>query len=127
MGDFVKHYRELDVYKMAMEGAMEIFTITKSFPDEEKFGITNQIRRSSRSVCANIGEAWRKRRYRAAFVSKLNDSETEAAETQVWLEISHKCKYLDESTFKRLDLHYDRITGKLVRMIENPDQWLVKQ
>ncbi len=127
MGDFVKHSRELDVYKMAIEGAMEIFTITKSFADEEKFGITNQIRRSSRSVCANIGEAWRKRRYRAAFVSKLNDSETEAAETQVWLEISHKCKYLDESTFKRLDVHYDRIIGKLVRMIENPDQWLVKQ
>ena len=127
MGAFVKHYRELEVYKMAMEGTMEIYSITKGFPDEEKFGLTNQIRRSSRSVCANIAEAWRKRRYKAAFVSKLNDSETEAAETQVWLEISNKCRYLDESTFKKLDVQYDRIIGKLVRMIENPNQWLVKQ
>jgi len=109
-----------------MDGAMRIFNLTKEFPVEEKFSLIDQIRRASRSVCSNIAEAWRKRRYRAAFISKLSDAETEAAEVQVWLEFSYKCKYIDESTFHELDLYYDRIIGKLVRMIENPDTWLLK-
>lgn len=88
--------------------------------------MTDQIRRSSRSVCANIGEAWRKRRYKAAFISKLNDSESECAETQVWAEMACRCKYLTRDVFVELNELYDNILGKLVRMINNPDPWLIK-
>lgn len=88
MGETIKTHRDLDVYQMAFEAAMRIFELTKRFPKEETYSLTDQIRRSSKSVCSNIAEAWRKRRYEAAFVSKLNDAEAEAAETQVWLEFS---------------------------------------
>ncbi len=121
----ISTYRDLDVYKMAMDGAMRIFEITKMFPREERFSLTDQIRRSSRSVCANICEAWRKRRYKFAFVNKLSDSETEAAETQVWAEFAFRCGYLDKPTFDKLNEHYDKIIGKLVRMIDNPNPWLI--
>lgn len=87
-------YRELRVYSSALDLAMEIFELTKSFPPEEKYSLTDQIRRSSRSVCANSAEAGRKRCYKAAFIAKINDSETKACETQVWLEIALRCKYL---------------------------------
>ncbi len=83
----IRHFRELDVYKLAMEAAMEIFELTKVFPAEERYSLTDQVRRSSRSVCANIAEAWRKRRYPAAFAARLSDAEAEAAESEVWLEI----------------------------------------
>ena len=106
---------------------MEIFQLSKSFPSEERFSLTDQIRRSSRSVCANIAEAWRKRRYKAAFISKLNDGESEAAETQVWLEIAHRSGYLEKGRYQLLDNHYENITGKLVRMIDNPTPWLLPQ
>lgn len=105
---------------------MEIFELTKSFPAEEKYSLVDQIRRSSRSVCANIGEAWRKRRYAAHFVSKLSDSETEAEETRVWLEVSPSCKYIDKQTFDRLDGNYDLIQGQLVKMASEPDKWTIK-
>jgi four helix bundle protein len=118
-------YRDLDVYKMAMEGAIRIFELTRNFPAEERFSLVDQIRRSSRSVCANIGEAWRKRRYEAAFVSKLSDAETEAAETQVWAEVAFHSGYWDGETFRGLDDLYDQIIGKLVRMIDNPRPWLI--
>jgi four helix bundle protein len=95
MAQTIKTHRDLNVYQMAFEAAMRIFELTKSFPKEETYSLTDQIRRSSRSVCSNIAEAWRKRRYEAAFVSKLNDAEAEAAETQTWLEFSAKCGYLD--------------------------------
>jgi len=121
----IRSYRELDVYQMAMSGAMRIFELTKGFPAEERFSLVDQIRRSSRSVCANIAEAWRKRRYKAAFVSKLSDAETGAAETQVWLEFAFRCGYLDEQTFSEINRHYDQIIGKLVRMIDNPLPWLI--
>jgi len=121
----IRSYRELDVYQMAMSGAMRIFELTKRFPVEERFSLVDQIRRSSRSVCANIAEAWRKRRYKAAFVSKLSDAETEVAETQVWLEFAFRCGYLDEQTFSEINQHYDQIIGKLVRMIDNPLPWLI--
>src|SRR5688572_2896742 len=94
MADRINSYRELRVYQDAITLAMEIFEITKSFPPEERFSLTDQIRRSSRSVCSNTAEAWRKRRYKAAFIAKLSDAETEACETQVWLEISAKCRYI---------------------------------
>jgi len=123
--ELIGSYRDLDVYKMAMEGAIRIFELTRNFPAEEEFSLVDQIRRSSRSVCANIGEAWRKRRYEAAFVSKLSDTETEAAETQVWGEVAFRCGYWHEETFRGTDEHYDQIMGKLVRMIDNPRPWLI--
>ena len=98
---FVKHFRELDVYQGAMSLVMRIFELTKDFPIEERYTLTDQVRRSSRSVCANLAEAWRKRRYQAAFVSKLNDAETEAAETQVHTEIAFRHGYLSQEIFGR--------------------------
>ena len=112
---------------MAINGTMRIFELTKFFPAEEKYSLTDQIRRSSRSVCANLGEAWRKRRYKAAFISKLSDSEAECAETQIWTEIAFNCRYWKKDIFSELDLHYNNIMGKLVRMIDNPDPWLIKK
>jgi len=125
MSRLVKTYKDLDVYQMAMDGAMIIFERTKSFPLEEKYSLTDQIRRSSRSVCANIAEAWRKRRYKMAFISKLNDAETEADETLVWLEFALRCAYIDKSTFSYVADKYDKIIGKLVMMISTPDRWLL--
>ena len=126
MGNNIRHFRELDVYNLAMEAAPEIFELTKSFPSEEKYSLTDQVRRSSRSVCANIAEAWRKRRYSAAFVSKLSDAEAEVAETQVWLEMAVRCKYLDLTQAKALEQKYEHILGKLVVMMSHPDQWTIK-
>jgi four helix bundle protein len=119
----IKHFRELDVYQNALKAAMEIFEISKRFPSEERFSLTDQVRRSSRSVCANVSEAWRKRRYAAAFVSELNDAEGEAAETQVHIEIASLCGYLDGAGFQRLDDIYDKIIGQLVNMAEHPEKW----
>jgi four helix bundle protein len=122
----IRHFRELDVYKMALEATMEIFEISKGFPVEERYSLTDQIRRSSRSVCANLAEAWRKRRYSAAFVSRLSDSEAEAAETEVWIELAVRCGYLDQARAAALDREYERILGKLVTMISHPDQWTIR-
>jgi four helix bundle protein len=122
----VRSYRELRVYQSAFEAAMRIFELTKTFPIEEKYSMVDQMRRSSRSVCANIGEAWRKRRYRAHFVSKLSDSESEAEETRVWLEFSNRCGYLNDRTFDELDKTYDLILGQIVRMISQPDHWTIR-
>jgi four helix bundle protein len=102
---------------------MWVFSITKRFPKEETFSLTDQIRRSSRSVCANITEAWRKRRYEAAFVSKLNDAETEAAETQTWLQFAVKCEYIDRDEAAKLYQEYDDIIAMLVAMIRDPKKW----
>lgn len=118
------HY-ELDVYKLAFDAAMKIYELTKKYPKEETYSLTDQKRRSSRSVCSNIAEAWRKRRYEAAFCSKLNDSEAEAAETQTWLHFAYSCKYLNENDFHELDKTYDMIIGKLVKMITSPIPWLL--
>jgi four helix bundle protein len=122
----VRHFRELDVYQNAMNLLMKIFELSKRWPSEERFNLTDQIRRSSRSVCTNLAEAWRKRRYKAAFVAKLSDSETEAAETQVSLEIALRCGYCDEKTFHEIDESYDRVLGQIVRMADRPEKWLIK-
>lgn len=122
----IKSHRDLHVYQNGRAAAMAIFELSKSFPAEEKYSLTDQGRRSSRSVCANISEAWRKRRYKAAFIAKLSDSETKACETQVWLEFAHLCGYIDETTFRRLDEEYDRIIAQIVRMIDGADDWLIK-
>ncbi|MBV8277493.1 MAG: four helix bundle protein [Verrucomicrobia bacterium] len=122
----VKHFRDLDVYQGAMSLVMEIFALPKGFPPDERYTLTDQIRRSSRSICTNIAEAWRKRRYEAAFVSKLNDSETEASETQVHLEIAFNHKYIDRSTFEALDDRCDKIISQIVKMIDQADRWTIK-
>ena len=122
----IRSYRELRVYQNAFEAAMAIFEITKLFPKEEKYSMVDQMRRSSRSVCSNIGEAWRKRRYPSHFVSKLSDSEGEAEETRIWLEFALSCKYIDEARFNDLDSKYDLIIGQLVRMITEPEKWTIR-
>lgn len=94
---------------------------------EERFSMTDQMRRASRSVCSNIGEAWRKRRYPAHFVSKLSDSEGEAEETRVWLDLALRCKYISKDEADELDKTYDGILAQLVRMIDRPDQWTIKK
>ena len=121
----IRTHRDLDVYKMAFEMAMQIFEKSRSFPIEERYSLTDQVRRSSRSVCANLSEAWRKRRYEASFLSKLSDAEAEAAETQVWVEFAFKCGYLSENIFQELSVAYDNILGKTVSLINNPQQWLL--
>lgn len=121
----IRSHRELEVYQMAFEAAMKIFELSKSFPAEEKYSLTDQIRRSSRSVCANLTEAWRKRRYEGAFLNKLSDAETEAAETQTWLEFAVKCGYLTAEIGRELFQTYDHILGKVVNMINHPKPWLM--
>jgi four helix bundle protein len=121
----IQSHRELEAYQLAFDVAMKSFELTKSFPREEQYSLTDQIRRSSRSVCANLAEAWRKRRYEAAFISKLNDSEAEAAETQTWLEFSVRCGYLRREVGNGLYQNYDWILGKIVNMITNPQPWLM--
>jgi four helix bundle protein len=125
MGGLAERYTDLDVYHKAMEAAMEIFQATKSFPKEERYSLVDQMRRSSRSVCANIAEAWRKRRYKAAFVARLCEAESEACETQVWLQFALRCDYLDSRTHGHLETTYSQILGKLVRMIKEAEQWLI--
>ena len=126
MAERINSYNELRVYQEAFECAMKIFEITKKFPVEEKYSLVDQIRRSSRSVCTNIGEAWRKRRYKAAFIAKLSDSETEACETQIWLEFSHRCKYIDSSTMKILRDKYEKIIAQIINMINGADNMVNK-
>lgn len=121
----IKSHSELEVYQIAFDSAMHIFNLTMQFPREETYSLTDQIRRSSRSVCANIAEDWRKRRYVAAFVSKLNEAEAEAAETQTWLDFAFECGYITESTKKGLWKNYDHVIGKLVNMIHNPSPWIL--
>jgi len=116
-------FRELKVYQKAFKLAMEIFRITKSFPQEEKYSLTDQIRRASRSVCANIGEAYRKRRYEKHFISKLSDSDAENTETQVWLDFSMSCKYIENEKYNELRLESEEV-GKLLNfMMNNPDKF----
>ncbi len=122
----IRSYRELRVYQAARDAAMIIFKLTKTFPPEEKYGMVDQMRRSSRSVCTNIAEAWRKRRYPAHFKSKLSDSEGEAEETRVWLEFALLCRYIDKAQFQDLDDRYDKILGQPVNMITNADQWTIR-
>jgi four helix bundle protein len=105
---------------------MRIFEITKTFPSEERYSMTDQMRRASRSVCSNIGEAWRRRRYKAAFIAKLNDSETEATETQVWLELALLSRYISEDTYNEMFAEYESITAQLVVMINQPEKWIIK-
>jgi four helix bundle protein len=122
----IRSFKELTVWQKAMDAAMEVFRRTCEFPAEERFSLTDQMRRSSRSVPANIAEAWRKRRYPAAFVSKLNDAEGEAAETQTHVEVARHCGYFDETTAVRLDGEYEEILAMLTSMAAHPEQWKIR-
>jgi four helix bundle protein len=122
----IKSFRDLDVYRNAMTASMRVFELSRAFPVEERYSLTDQIRRSSRSVCANLAEAWRKRRYEAAFVSKLSDAEAEAAETQVWAEVALRCSYWNQKTFAEIDGAYDRVLAQLARMSAEPHKWHLK-
>jgi len=126
MSGNIRSYKELRVYQNALDAAMKIFELTKAFPPEEKYAMVDQMRRSSHSVCANLAEAWRKRRYKAAFVAKLSDAESEACETQVWIEFAHRCGYLEQASAEELDQCYDKIIGQLVTMIGEADKWLIR-
>ncbi|QHG17260.1 four helix bundle protein [Nostoc sp. ATCC 53789] len=132
---YFRTHEDLAIYQLAFETAMQVFEYSKKFPVEEKYSLTDQIRRSdarrlatallSRSVCANMAEAWRKRRYKAAFVAKLNDCEAEAAETQVWLKFAVKCQYLTVEQGRELYAPYNQVLSGLVKMITHPDDWLL--
>ena len=126
MSDKVSTFRDLHVYQNAMRLAMEIFKLTKSFPNDEKFSLIDQVRRSSRSVPANIAEAWRKSRYQKAFVAKLSDAESEAAECQVWIEMAYRCGYATKEEMERLDTGYEHILSQIVLMVLNVNKWLIK-
>lgn len=121
----VRRHTDLEVYKLSFQSAMRLFEASKSFPLEERYSLTDQMRRSSRSVCANLAEAWRKRRYPGAFVSKLGDSEAEAAETQTWIQFEVECKYLEKKAGRDLYREYDAILGKIVLMITHSSDWVL--
>jgi len=121
----ITRHQDLDVYRKSFEAAMHIFEVSKQFLKKRLTSLTDQIRRSSRSICANLAEAWRKRRYEAAFVSKMNDSEGEAAETQTWLEFAVRCGYIDKENGRALFKTYDEIIAMLVTMIKHPDSWVM--
>lgn len=124
-GQRVRTHQDLDVYRRSFAAAMSVFHASKGFPAEERYSLTDQARRSSRSVSANIAEAWRKRRYRAAFISKLSDAETEAAETQVWIEFAVNCGYLERDAAANLYKTYDGLIASIVHMIARPEPWLL--
>ena len=119
----IKTHRELKVFQLSFEAGMEIFGITKSFPKNEMYSLTDQVRRSSRSVSGNLAEAFRKRKYPKAFVAKLSDSEGEAAETQVWLDYALGCNYIDKEAHSILNDKYDHIIAMLVSMSNKPENW----
>lgn len=122
----VVRHTELEVYQRAFAAAMKLFELSKKFPKEETYSLTDQVRRASRSVCSNIAEAWRKRQYEAHFKSKLTDSESEAAETQVWIQFAVDCKYLDRDVAAQLYKEYDDIVGMLVAMKRDAVKWLLR-
>ncbi|MFW6101608.1 MAG: four helix bundle protein [Bacteroidota bacterium] len=123
--ELIKSHKDLKVYQQSFEMAMEIFQVTKKFPKEETYSLTDQIRRSSRSVCSNVTEAFRRRKYIKSFASKLNESEAEAAETQNWLDFALACKYIEKEIHQRLYKEYDNILGMLVNMQKKPEKWQI--
>jgi len=121
MKNRIQSFRDLEVYKLAFDSAMKIYSVTKSFPASEKYSLVDQIRRSSRSVCSNLAESWRKRRYVAMFINKITDAQQEAAETQTWLDFAFKCDYIAEEIYNSLDEKYEHIFAKLATMERKAD------
>jgi four helix bundle protein len=122
-GVVIGHFRELRVYRQAFDAAMCIYELSKIWPKEERYSLTDQLRRSSRSVCGNVAEAWRKRRYTAHFISKLSDADAEAGESQAWLDFALRCGYLSPEDHVDLNQRYEIICGGLVRMMTEPEKW----
>ena len=125
-GKAVQTFRDLHVYQHAFESAVSIYELSRGFPAEERYSLTDQIRRSSRSICANIAEAWRKRRYSAHFVSKLSDADAEASETLVWLDFALRFKYIKPDAHKTLTATYDHVGAQLGLMMASPEKWRPK-
>lgn len=119
----IKYHKDLKVYQEAFSDAMKIFEITKSFPMEEKYSLTSQIRRSSGSVCGNISEGWRKRRYQKLFENKLIDADGEASETQNWLDFALACNYINDQTHQNLYQQYNQILSMRTSMLINSEKW----
>lgn len=124
---FVRSHRDLRVYKAARKNALRIAKLARKFPPFERYSLASQILRSSRSVYANLTEAWRKRRYKRAFIAKLSDSETEAAETQEWIDTALELGYVDAQTASEIHAEYELIIRSIVRMIVTADSWLIKE
>lgn len=120
---YIKHFRDLEVYKRAFATAMQAFEMTKTFPSDEKYSLVDQIRRSSRLVCTNLAEAWRKQKYIAVFKNKMTDSMQEASETQSWLEFSLACNYINEAQFVPLDQEYEKIISMINSMEKNAEKF----
>ena len=127
MGNRIESFEDLDVYQLAFELQQEIFELTKTFPKEETYSLTDQIRRSSRSIGANITEAWAKRRYPAHFISKLSDSDGEQNETRHWLRSARECQYLSETNYNILIDNCKAVGRKLGNMMQHPDKWVPKE
>lgn len=125
MAKKITNHTELQVYQIALASAMTIFDASKKFPKEERYSLTSQIRDASRSVCANIAEGWRRRRYEGAFINKMNEAEGEAAESQVWIEFAVRCGYLDKSEARPLYETYSRVIQTLVGMINHAETWII--
>jgi four helix bundle protein len=123
----ITHHWQLDVYKLSVEAAMRLFELSKRFPREEMYSLTDQMRRSSRSVSGHVAEGWRRRRYEAAFCDKLNGAEAEAAETQSWIEYAVRCGYIARKDGREIHRDYDQIIGKLVKMQNQPEVWLLRR
>ena len=123
----IRHFRDLEGYQNALAAGLQIYDLSKRFPSEERYALTDQIRRSSRSVCTNLAEAWRKRRYEAAFIAKLSDAEGEAAETQVHLEFALQHRSVSRDEFLTGDDAYEKICAQIVRMIDEPEKWLIRR
>jgi four helix bundle protein len=122
-GRVCENFRDLNVYQESLALALEIHEFAKALPTEERFVLADQMRRASRSVSANISEAWRKRRYKAAFIAKLSDAETEAAEMQCLLDFSLKASYMEQSMYEDFDQRYEHVISQLVTMIDGADKW----
>ena len=119
----IESFKGLIVYQKAYKLAMEIFEISKNYPKKEKYSLTDQIRRSSRSVTTNIAESWARRRYEKSFISKLTDSLGEENETEVWFDYSVDCQYIQKETHQELIREYDEVRKMLISMINNPEKW----
>lgn len=119
----VKNFKETRVYKLAFEQAMDIYETSKSFPKEETYSLIDQIRRSSRSVCVNLAESYRKKRYPAHFISKISDSDTENSETKVWLDFSLSCKNISDEKHKEILSRNEEIGRLLNHMMNNPEKY----
>ncbi len=119
----IKHIRDTKVYKLAFDLAMKIFELSKSFPSEEKYSLTDQIRRSGRSVCVCLAEAWRKKQYEAYFVSKVSDPDIENTETQIWLDFALACKYAEEIKYNEFRNQSEKVGRLLNHIIKTPEKY----